>query len=403
MKEVVIIGGGYGGLRAAEHLCKNENLHITIIDKNPYHYMQTEAYGFIAGRFDMADVAINIPAFTEGLSDRVSFVLDTVTSLDEIAKEIALASGDTLSFDYLIIAVGARTNFFPFIKGAREFTYGVKNIDRAVGFRQEFEERLYKKLQNVKFDKPGDLHIAIAGAGLSGVEIAAEMAYMLQSYDKILCHRNEDFEISLIDAADTILPGSDPYIIKETEKRLKDLGVKIYTKSFISEIKERGLTFKDGTSMDFDFMIYTAGIKGSEFIESLDTEKNRQDQVITDPYLRLQHTRDVFVIGDCAQTLDKDGNILPPTAQVAEKAAAYVAIVIKDLEEEQPIEPFDAKMEGLFVALGGNYAVGVMYDKIKVKGYLAYLLKKVITRTYRFGLEIKVNAGFRKRGIHAKR
>lgn len=399
MKKVVIIGGGYGGLRAAEHLCKNKKLEITIIDKNPYHYMQTEAYGFIAGRFDMADIAINISAFVEGLSERVSFLLESAISIDKETQAVALKSGEMVHYDYLIVAVGAVTNFFPFIKGAREFTYGVKNIDRVVGFRQEFEERLYKKLQNVTFDKPGDLHIAIAGAGLSGVEIAAEMAYMLKTYHKILCHQNADFEISLIDAADTILPGSDPYIIKHTENRLKELGIKIYTKSFIDEIKERGLTFKDGTSLDFDFMIYTAGIKGPEFLKSLDTKTNRQEQVITDSYLRLQDMDNIFVIGDCAQTVDKNNNILPPTAQIAEKAAAYVATVINNLEEDIPLKPFDAKMDGIFVALGGDYAVGVLYDKIKVKGYFAYLLKKVITRTYRLGLEFKVNVGFKKRAV----
>lgn len=399
MKEVVIIGAGYGGLRAAEHLCKDERLHVTIIDQNPYHYMQTEAYGFIAGRFDMADVAINVQSFTDGLSERVDFKKAKALRIDETKKVVELENAEAHSYDYLIIAVGARTNFFSFIKGAREHTYGVKNIERAFGFRQVFEDRLYQKLQDAKLDRKGDLHIAIAGAGLSGVEIAAEMAFMLECYRKILPTDNVAFQISLIDAAETILPGMDPYIIKGTEKRLGELGVNISTNTFIAEIEERVITFKDGTKQDFDFMIYTAGIKASEFVDALACEKNRQNQIVPDNYLQLTDNNDIFAIGDCTELRDIEGKMLPPTAQTAEKSAAYVAKCISLIESDRHIEPFDASIDGVFVALGGTYAIGVLFGKVKVKGYPAYLLKKLITRGYRLGLELKVNAGYKKRGI----
>ncbi len=396
MKKILIIGAGYGGLRALEHLAKNPAFQITLIDKNPYHYMQTEAYGYIAGHFDISDIAIDLSSFVDGFDDNVTFIKDEALHIDKEKKVLKLESQE-LHYDYAIIAVGAQTNFFSFIEGAKEHTHGVKNIQRAFEFRQAFEKRLYLKLEDKKLNRDGDLHIAIAGAGLSGVEIAAEMAYTLKRYHKILSKKSIELKISLIDAAPTILPGMDSYIVKKTEKRLADLGVKIYTNAFIQKIDSRKILYKDGSSLAFDFIIYTAGIKASLFAENLACERNRQEQIIPDAFLKLQHAEDIYVIGDCAEIKDASGTLLPPTAQIAEKSAEYVAKSILQCECNETCKPFDAKVDGVFVALGGDYAVGLLYKYIKVEGYLAYILKKVLTRFYRFGLEIKVNVGYKKR------
>ncbi len=395
MKKVLIIGAGYGGLRALEHLAKNPIFSITLIDKNPYHYMQTEAYGYIAGRFDISDIAIDLSSFVDGFSDKVTFLKEKALHIDKENNVLTLET-QTLHFDYAIIAVGAQTNFFSFIQGAKEHTHGVKNIQRAFEFRQAFEKRLYLKLEDKKLNRDGDLHIAIAGAGLSGVEIAAEMAHTLGRYHKILSKESIELKLTLIDAAPHILPGMDSYIVKKTEKRLKELGVTLCTDAFIQKIDERRILYKDGSTLAFDFIIYTAGIKASQFIENLACEKNRQEQIIPDAYLHLQGCENIYVIGDCAQIKDASGALLPPTAQIAEKSASYVAKSIIQCECHETCPPFDAKVDGVFVALGGEYAVGLLKG-IKVEGYIAYILKKLLTRFYRFGLEIKVNVGYKKR------
>ena len=398
MKRIVIVGGGYGGLRALEHLCKYEKFHITLIDKNSYHYMQTETYGYIAGRFDVSDIALDIESFIEGLRENVLFLQDEALSIDRESNEV-ICRTKNVSYDYLIFAVGAQTHFFSFIEGAKEHTHGVKNIQRAFEFRQDFEEQIYNKLQHHAQNEREDFHIAIAGAGLSGVEIAAEMGYVLKDYQKVFALNSADITISLIDAADTILPGMDPYIIHNTRKRLEDLNVKIYEKTYISKIDKENIVLTDGRELPFNFAIFTAGIIGADIIKKLDTPKNNIEQIIPDKMLRLQGSENIFVIGDCAQLEDAKGNILPPTAQIAEKSAAYVVKNIVQLENNSVIDPFDATVDGVFIALGGRYALGMLFGKIKVRGYIAYLLKKMITRVYRFGLEIKVNAGYKKREI----
>jgi NADH dehydrogenase len=398
MKKIVIAGCGYGGLRALEHLCKLDEFHITLIDKNAYHYMQTETYGYIAGRFNVTDIALDIQSFVEGLRENITFIQDEILDIDR-GKHIVMCSRDHITYDYLILAVGAQTHFFPFIDGAKEYTHGVKNIQRAFEFRQDFEAQLYRKLQHNTQIETEDFHIVIAGAGLSGVEIAAEMGYVLQYYKKAFALGSADITISLIDAAETILPGMDRYLIEKTRKRLQSLGVRTYEKTYISKINKESIQLSDGMELPFNFAIFTAGIIGADLIKKFKTKKNSIDQVIPDEMLRVQGSQNIFVIGDCAQIEDAQGNILPPTAQIAEKSAEYVVKNIMKLEKGQLLKPFDAKVDGVFIALGGRYALGILFDKIKVSGYLAYVLKKMITRVYRFGLELKVNAGYKKRQI----
>ena len=396
MKKVLVIGGGYGGLRAIETLSKDKDIAITLIDKNPYHYLQTEAYGYIAGRFDMHDVAIDLKSWCEGFKGKVAFIHEEATSINFDEKSVHL-NGRDLFYDYLIIATGAKTHFFSFIEGLRENSYGVKNLQRAHNFRIEFENLIYKKLQNDEDSNEGELNIAIGGAGLSGVEVAAEMAYVLDNYSKTIGDTAKEIHIYLIDASETILPGMGKYSIENTRKRLEELGVKILTGAFINNVDASHIHFKNGEKLPYNFMIFTGGIKAAALNDTIENEKNSINQLITTPGLNVQGQKDVFAIGDCVEIKDAEGNILPPTAQIAEKSAEYVAKTIRQRIDGVESQAFDASVSGVFIALGGKYAVGEMFKYIKVKGYVAYLLKKAITYAYYLGLQLRINTGFKNR------
>lgn len=394
MKKVVVIGGGYGGLRAIEFLAKDPNLDIILIDKNPYHYLQTEAYGYIAGRFDIHEIAIDLEKWCNGFKKKVTFIYEEALAIDHNTHSIQTQTHN-ISFDYLIIATGAQTNFFSFIKGLRENSYGVKNLMRAYNFRKEFEHLIYQKLQNE--DDREEINLAIGGAGLSGVEVAAEMAYVIENYSKTLGERARDIKIYLIDASETILPGMSQFIISNTLQRLQALNIKILTNAFINSMDENSIYFKDGEQLKYHFMIFTGGIKAAVLNSSLNGEKNRLDQFIADSHLNIEGLKNIFAIGDCVEIRDRNKALLPPTAQTAEKSAEYVAnSILRDLRGEKS-KPFDASMSGIFVALGGKYAVGELFSVIKVKGYKAYLLKKAITYAYFLGLHLRINAGYKNR------
>ncbi|MCX6076249.1 MAG: FAD-dependent oxidoreductase [Campylobacterales bacterium] len=397
-KNVVIIGGGYGGLRAVEFLAKYNDINVTLIDKNPYHYLQTEAYGYIAGRFDIHDIAIDLQKWCLGFKRKVFFVNERADSIDFGRQEVITETKST-HYDYLVIATGAQTNFFSFIEGLKDNSHGVKNLQRAYNFRQEFEDIIYKQLQSEEHADKNEINLAIGGAGLSGVEVAAEMANVIQAYSKTIGDRARVIKIYLIDASETILPGMSSYIVKNTQKRLEKLGVKILTSAFISNVDNSHIYFKDGKKLHYHFMIFTGGIKAGNFNSAVESDKNRINQFIANQELNIRGTKNVFAIGDCVEIRDKEGNMLPPTAQIAEKSAEYVAECIRKRMDSKQIEPFDADVSGMFIALGGKYAVGEMFKFIKVKGYTAYILKKAITHAYYLGLHLRINAGYKNRNI----
>lgn len=395
-KKVVILGGGYGGLRAIEHLAQNETFVLTLIDRNPYHYLQTEAYGYIAGRFDIHDITIDLANWCKGYRDGITFLQENVLGYDTQTQTLSTATA-THPYDYLIIATGARTNFFSFIDGLREHSYGVKVLERAFNFRTMFEKLIYDKVEAARDDTMVPLHIAIGGAGLSGVEIAAEMAEVIHHHYRTLGSNAERVKLRLIDAAETILPGMHPYIIRETQKRLESIGIEVLTGAFIARVDENSIHLKDGTVLPYHFMIFTGGIKANVLTGADESHLNKLAQYTPDPCLNVGGTENVFAIGDCVELRDRHGNPLPPTAQTAEKSAEYVANVIKKRETGKTVVPFNARIDGVFVALGGHYAVGELFGLLRVRGYTAYVLKKFITRSYHFGLKLRINTGFKKR------
>ncbi|MDY0124153.1 FAD-dependent oxidoreductase [Sulfurimonas sp.] len=393
-KKVVVIGGGYGGLRAVEHLSKSSDIDITLIDKNTYHYLQTEAYGYIAGRFDMHDVAVDIKEWCSGFEKKVEYVNDKVTFIEFDEQQVKILGG-SIPYDYLIIASGAQTNFFSFIKGLREHSYGVKKLQRAYNFRIEFENLIYKKLLNEKNGE--DINLVIGGAGLSGVEVAAEMAHVIEVYKKTIGARVESIKIYLIDASKTILPGMSEFLIKSTQKRLDSLGVKTLRETFIDSMDDSYIYFRDSKKLKYHFMVFTGGIKAAELNDSLDVEKNKISQFIPNSRLNIGNRENVFAIGDCVEIKNAAGEVLPPTAQTAERSAEYVADAIIRKMDKQEIKPFNSSVLGVFIALGGKYSAGELFGFIKVSGYSAYLLKKAITKAYYLGLRLRINAGYKNR------
>lgn len=393
-KKVVIVGGGYGGLRAVEHLSKSHDIDITLIDKNSYHYLQTEAYGYIAGRFDMHDVVVDLKEWCNGFEKKVEYICENVTYIEFEEQQVKTVTSQ-IPYDYLIIATGAQTNFFSFIKGLSEHSYGVKKLQRAYNFRIEFENLIYKKLLNEKNSE--DINLVIGGAGLSGVEVAAEMAHVIDIYKKTIGKRVESIKIYLIDASKTILPGMSEFLIKSTQKRLDSLGVKTLKETFIDSMDDSYIYFKNSQKLKYHFMIFTGGIKASELNDSLDVQKNRISQFIPNSRLNIGNRENVFAIGDCVEIKNVAGEVLPPTAQTAERSAEYVADSIRRKIDNRDIKPFNSSVLGVFIALGGKYSAGKLFGFIKVSGYSAYLLKKAITKAYYLGLRFRINAGYKNR------
>ncbi len=392
---VVIIGGGYGGIRAIEHLSKNSNIKITLIDKNSYHYMQPEVYDFIANKVDMSHVMIDIPSLCKSFG-LVDFLCDEVIGID---KESSIVSTSTqkISYDSLIIATGSRTYFPDFIAGLREHSHGVKSLPAALDFKQQFERALLNRIETQTHGCDVEpFNIVIGGAGLSGVEIAAEMAAYANRFYKNGNFGCRGIDVYLIDAYPTILFGMDPFLIDSAYERLIKLGVHVWHNNRISQVCKNEIHLDNGKILSFEFMIFTGGVAASTLTQYLGFDTNNKGHLIVDENLNIPKCQNIYAIGDITQALDANGKFIPPTAQLAERGGEHVARnIIASLKGEEK-QPFHFKNQGVMIALGGEYGAGVLPGGIKVKGYLAYLIKKAIFWMYTAPLRRRSTIGKRR-------
>ncbi|HEX5622903.1 MAG TPA: NAD(P)/FAD-dependent oxidoreductase [Sulfuricurvum sp.] len=392
---VVVIGGGYGGIRAIERLSKKQPITVTLIDKNSYHYMQAEVYDFIANKVDMSHVMIDLPSLCKSFAS-VQFVCEKVIAIDPDRHQVSTTI-QHFTYDYLIIATGSKTYFPDFIPGLREHTHGVKNIPAALNFKQHFERALLNRIesQSEQCDiKP--FNIVVGGAGLSGVEIAAEMAAYANQF-----YQNGNFgcrgvDVYLIDAYESILYGMDPFLINSAYERLSVLGVHIWHNNRISEVQKNQIVLDNGKVLPFEFMIFTGGISGSSLTRHLGFETNPKGHLIIDESLNIPGYENIYAIGDIAQIMSVEEKPFPPTAQLAERSGELAAENILRSMSNKPKRPFRYKNGGVMIALGGEYGAGILPGGIKVKGYLAYLIKKAIFWFYTAHLRRRTAIGKRR-------
>ena len=184
-------------------------------------------------------------------------------------------------------------------------------------------------------------------------------------------------------------------IIKAATKRLKKLRVKVHTQSRIASIHEHETLLTDGTKIPFDFMIFAGGTTTTPCLETLNLEQTTRGQFVVDRHLHAKEHNNIYIVGDTAALSDKKGSPLPPTAQTAIQSGELAAInIIRSLLNKN-LKKANLKMKGIAIALGGNYA-SIDLGFIRINGYIAYLIKKLIERLYKWPLWWLASKGFRK-------
>ena len=382
-KRVIIVGGGYAGVEALKILAPSGECDIVLIDQHPYHYLQTEAYELIANECSMTRVMIDLVALCLSYGNHVTYIKDTIRELDyEVKHIIGNTSGH--SYDYLLLCTGSRTAYNGGIQGLREYSHGVKTLQSALSFKQQFEQRLYQRLESEGGWCAEPFNIVIGGGGLSGVEIAAEMAHYIRIFHKDNTLTCDNIHIFLIIPHETVLEGMEEYLIKQATKRLNQLDVKIINHSRITSVQEHALMLNGTEAICFDFMIFTGGIVASTLTAGMKVAKNKKSQLLTDEYMRVIEYDGVFAAGDIAQLHDPEGKLVPPTAQGAEASGISAAKNILALIQDKPMTRSNIRMKGMMIALGGNYATVSLLGWIRLSGFVGYTIKAIIMRGYRY-------------------
>ncbi len=395
MDKVVIIGGGYAGIYALRELVKEKNIKITLIDKHTYHNLQPEVYDLIANKSNMADVTVDLTTLCLGFNHPyLEFKNLKVRQIDQEKKKIYTEEKEIVDFDYLVMAAGTRTFFPPVVSGLNNAD-DIKKLHNAIFFKQKFETELFKKIRD-EARACAQTHIVVVGAGLSGVEIAAEMAYNSRKFFERGNFSCDNIDISLISSSDTILPGLTPELIRISHNRLKSLGINVITNTKLQKCEDEYAHLSNGTKIHYSFLIFTGGIEASTITSELDVAKNGRGQIIVNEYMQTDKYPNIFAIGDMAEIKNDKGEIMPPNVTIARLTGTNCGKNILNIIKKRKLVKCKPKLEGILIALGGKYAAGNLYDLVHVKGRLAYEIKHHVFKSYRAPLLKLIKAGYNK-------
>lgn len=390
MHHVVIVGGGYGGVSALKKLGNVSSIKVTLIDQHPYHYLQTEGYALIAGEVPFEQTIVSLPALC-AYYDNTSFEHKKVISFNKTEKKVICEESE-VGYDTLIVAMGSRTKLFKSDKDISSYSAGAKSLRGALYLYSLFHEELYRRLESDK-DINKSFNIIVGGAGLSGVEIAASMQHFFNRFyrqNALVC---SNINIYLIASRETVLHGMHKSVIKYATKRLKKLRVNVYTNTRVNTIDKHTAFLSNDEQISFDFMIFAGGTMIPSCLETLVLPTNAKGQLEVDDYLRSVEDESIYVIGDVASLSNKKEKPLPPTAQTAIESGSVAAQNIIYSVQGGKQHKKNVHMKGIAIALGSGSAV-IDLGWVRIYGYSAYLIKKVIEKMYRLPLMWRVYRGY---------
>ncbi|MCM2531180.1 NAD(P)/FAD-dependent oxidoreductase [Neobacillus pocheonensis] len=352
MKNLVILGGGYGGMKILSELLPNhlpEDVTITLVDRVPYHCLKTEYYALAAGTISDKEVRVAFPEHPQ-----LNIKYGEIIGIDTKEKKVLLKDDEPLGYDDLVIGLGCEDNYHN-VPGAEQYTFSIQNIEKS--------RLTYSVLNNLG---PGSV-VGIVGAGLSGVELASELS-----------ESREDLQIKLFDRGKHILSAFPERLSKYVENWFQKHNVEIINNSNITKIEENKL-YNHDQPIDCDVIVWTAGIQANQIVRNLSEEMDRSGRLIITPRHHLPNDEHVFIVGDCAS--------LPhaPSAQLAEGQAEQIVEVLKKRwNGEEPPETFPAiKLKGVLGSLGKKQGFGMMAERA-ITGRVARLLKSGILWMYKY-------------------
>jgi NADH:ubiquinone reductase (H+-translocating) len=353
--QIVIVGGGAGGLELAtklgNRLGRKKRADITLIDASLTHIWKPLLHEVAAGTLNSYEDELSYLAqahwhhfrFRFGRVDsldREQRVVSTAPTLDEAGREYIPRRH--FQYDTLIFAVGSETNDFG-IPGVREYCHFIDRRNQADAFHQHLLRCFYTAHTRTGELRPGQLDIAIAGAGATGVELAAELydaTRQLAEFGLDRVNPERDIKISIIEAAERILPALPEPLTDQITDQLKRLNVDVRTGERIVKATQEGFHTQGDNFIPAEIKVWAAGIKAPDFLANLEgLETNRANQLVVLRTLQTTRDENIFAFGDCAACPQDDGSLVPPRAQAAhQQASLLVKTLQRRLQGKPPLE-----------------------------------------------------------------
>ena len=393
---VLVVGGGFGGLCAAQAL-RHAPVEVTLIDRRNFHLFQPLLYQVATGGLSSANIAAALRTVLKRQKN-VRVLLAEASDFDLPNCQLVLADGDRLDYDALVVAVGSGHFYFGNDHWA-QFAPGLKYIEDAA----EIRRRVLSAFEGAERETDPELRRAwltfvVIGAGPTGVELAGALADMsrgtlrgeFRSYDP------SEARIILIEGADRVLPPFHESLSARAQRDLEQLGVEVRLSSRVKSIDDDGVTVTHDDQTDqieVKTVLWGAGVKASPLGERLaqatGVETDRGGRVPVGDDLSVANHPNVFVLGDVAHCVGADGKPLPGVAPVAMQQGRYVARLIVDRLRGKKTVPFKYHDRGTMATIGRNRAVASI-GPVRLTGRLAWFAWLLVHLMYIVTFENRV-------------
>lgn len=371
-RHVVVVGGGFGGLGVAKAL-RRAPVRVTLVDRSNHHLFQPLLYQVAMAGLSPAEIAVPIRSVLYR-HENARVLLDEVLKVDIANRTVQLRESDSLHYDYLVIATGARTNYFGHDEWAA-LAPGLKDLDDAVEIRRrvllafEAAER-----ENDEAARRRHLTFVVIGGGPTGVELAgaiAELASFVLARDFRAIHPDAT-RVLLLEGGSTLLAGFDAQLSASAANSLKEMGVEVRTGARVTGIDAQGVSLGD-ERVEASTVLWAAGVRASELCATLGVPLDRGGRIPVNADCSIAGHEEVFCIGDAASFIPQGSERpLPGVSPVAMQQARFVAKAIAASIAGKPRGRFGYVDKGTMATIGRSRAVAQV-GRLRFSGFIAWL------------------------------
>jgi NADH dehydrogenase len=383
MKHVVVVGGGFGGLRVVRHLA-DAPVRITLLNRRNYHLFQPLLYQVATAGLGPTDIAHSLRSILK-TQRNVDIRLTEVTNVDFAGKTVMTDSGP-LTYDYLVLAVGGETNFYG-MNSIAEHAFGLKDLDDAENIRNHVLGRFERAVQESDpLKRRALLTFVVVGGGPTGVECAGALSelfrlVLIRDYHQL---NIKDVRIVLLENGDRLLAGFPDRLRATAEETLWRKYVEVRFGAGVCEYDGTQVLLKSGERIPAQTLVWAAGVRAERLTSGLGVELDRLKRIRVQPTLQLPGHPEVFAIGDCAQPEGAGQAVYPMIGPVAIQQAEAAATNIWRLLADEPLEPFRYRDPGSMATIGRNAAV-VRLGPMQLTGFPAWLIWLVVHIAFLIG------------------
>lgn len=376
---VVVIGGGFGGLSTVKAL-KDANVDITLVDRRNHHLFVPLLYQVATAQLSADAIAQPIRSILKKQKN-VGVVFDEAVDVDVEARTVMLASGQTLPYDFLVMAVGARDSYFGHDEWA-EHAPGLKSLEDAERLRQQILLAFERAERETDVEKrKALLTFVIVGGGPTGVEMAGAIAEIRNHTlsQEFRNFRTRDARVILLEGLPRVFPMFKEKLSARAQKDLENLGVEVRTGSLVTSIDEHGVTIGGDDRIETDTIIWAAGIQAASLTPALKdvTQLDRSGRVPVSRELTVPGHPEIFVVGDASIVKSPEDKPLGAVAPVAIQGGEHVAKNIQRAMRNEAYAPFVYKDKGSMATIGRNRAVADI-NNMQFTGFVAWVMWLVV-------------------------